>query len=268
MGFMDGLKKLTQPYDDDEDFFEGADQSLRPQPKPEQKAAVSAAQMAFENAFADQGGTPVPAEEAQPKKPAESSGGIFGGFKKAAQSASRPKRERTVNFGGKDTSVLLFSPKTFDEAGELVSYLQQDMTCVMTLETVPAETARRLLDFLSGIGGSEKHHAANEQKNQKNGKDHAHFRPVDRVLLETLALNTARWSRVDMRDLARAGLSVDGGTVDAVHGQAIILGERFTLCVIHVLCCIHGDLPGRGGAGCRVHPGSACALALKGDRRL
>ena len=77
--------------------------------------------------------------------------GIFGGFKKAAQSASRPKRERTVNFGGKDTSVLLFSPKTFDEAGELVSYLQQDMTCVMTLETVPAETARRLLDFLSGI---------------------------------------------------------------------------------------------------------------------
>ena len=123
-------------------------------------------------------------------------------------------------------------------------------------------------DFLSGIGGSEKHHAANEQKNQKNGKDHAHFRPVDRVLLETLALNTARWSRVDMRDLARAGLSVDGGTVDAVHGQAIILGERFTLCVIHILCCIHGDLPGRGGAGCRVHPGSACALALKGDRRL
>ena len=151
MGFMDGLKKLTQPYDDEEDFFEGADQSLRPQPKPEQKAAVSAAQMAFENTFADQGGAPAPAEEAQPRKPAESSGGIFGGFKKAAQSASRPKRERTVNFGGKDTSVILFSPKTFDEAGELVSYLQQDMTCVMTLESVPADTARRLLDFLSGI---------------------------------------------------------------------------------------------------------------------
>ena len=36
MGFMDGLKKLTQPYDDDEDFFEGADQNLRPQEKPSQ----------------------------------------------------------------------------------------------------------------------------------------------------------------------------------------------------------------------------------------
>ena len=113
---------------------------------------MSAAQMAFENAFADQGGAPAPAEEAQPKKPAEGgTGGIFGGFKKAAQNASKPRRERTVNFGGRDTSVLLFSPRNFDEAGELVSYLQQDMTCVMTLETVPAETARRLLDFLSGI---------------------------------------------------------------------------------------------------------------------
>ena len=151
MGFMDGLKKLTQPYEDDEDFFEGADQSLRPQPKPEQKAAVSAVQQAFENAFADTGGgAPAPAEEAAPKKAAEGSGGIFGGFRKAAQSA-KPKRERTVNFGGRDTSVLLFSPKTFDEAGELVSYLQQETSCVMTLETVPADTARRLLDFLSGI---------------------------------------------------------------------------------------------------------------------
>ena len=56
-----------------------------------------------------------------------------------------------MSLGGRDTSVILFSPKTFDEAGELVNYLQQEATCVMTLETVPAETARRLLDFLSGI---------------------------------------------------------------------------------------------------------------------
>ena len=30
MGFMDELKKLTKPYDDEEDdFFEGADQSQK-----------------------------------------------------------------------------------------------------------------------------------------------------------------------------------------------------------------------------------------------
>ena len=152
MGFMDGLKKLTQPYDDEEDFFEGSDQSLRPQPKSEQKA-VSAAQMAFENAFADPGGAPAPAEEAPaPKKTAEGSGGgIFGGFKKAAQSSPRPRREKTMNFGGRDTSVILFSPKTFDEAGELVQHLLNKRSLVMTLEGLPTDMARRLLDFQSGI---------------------------------------------------------------------------------------------------------------------
>ena len=152
MGFMDGLKKLTQPYDDEEDFFEGADQSLRPQPKAEQKGPVSAAQMAFESSFADPGGnSPAPAEEAAPpKKQGESGGGIFGGIRKA-KGEGRPKRERTVNFGGRDTSVLLFSPKTFDEAGELVSHLSSNRSVVMTLEGVPTESARRLLDFLSGI---------------------------------------------------------------------------------------------------------------------
>ena len=78
-------------------------------------------------------------------------GGIFGS--KGAKKPGRIKspRERTMNLGGKDTSVILFSPKNFDEAGELVGYLNQDLTVVMTLEGVPGETARRLLDFLSGI---------------------------------------------------------------------------------------------------------------------
>ena len=52
MGFMDKLKELTQPYDDDEDFFEGADPSFKPQPKakpeaPASKPAVSQAQKFF-----------------------------------------------------------------------------------------------------------------------------------------------------------------------------------------------------------------------------
>ena len=149
MGFMDGLKKLTQPYDDDDDFFEGADLSFKPQPREEQKSAVSAAQLAFENAFADSPAGPAPADEPQGSaKTAAESGGIFGGLKKGGKSRGRAG---SVNFGGKDASVLLFSPKSFDEAGELVNYLQQELSCVMTLEGVEPETARRLLDFLSGI---------------------------------------------------------------------------------------------------------------------
>ena len=59
--------------------------------------------------------------------------------------------ERTVNFGGSDTQVILFNPKTFDEAGDLVSHMLQKRSVVMTLEGLPTENARRLLDFMSGI---------------------------------------------------------------------------------------------------------------------
>ena len=45
MGFMDELRKLTQPYDDEDDFYEGADSSLREQAQP------SAAQIEFESSF-------------------------------------------------------------------------------------------------------------------------------------------------------------------------------------------------------------------------
>ena len=81
MGFMDELKKLTQPYDDEEDFFEGADPSFKPQPKakaePKIKNPISAAQLAFENSFGDSGAV-SPAEEASAPKAAQE-GGLFGG---------------------------------------------------------------------------------------------------------------------------------------------------------------------------------------------
>ena len=56
-----------------------------------------------------------------------------------------------MNFGGNETQVILFNPRSFDEAGELVNHLDQYRSVLMTLEGVPTDTARRLLDFLSGI---------------------------------------------------------------------------------------------------------------------
>lgn len=70
---------------------------------------------------------------------------------KSRPSPRPPHRERLVNFGGSETQVILFSPKSFDEAGELMNHLLQGRSVVMTLEGLPTETARRLLDFLSGI---------------------------------------------------------------------------------------------------------------------
>ena len=147
MGFMDELRKLTQPYDDEDDFFEGAETNLRPQAQP------SAAQIQFESAFGEEtGAKPEPEaapKEAAPKPAAAPSGGLFGGF--GFKKGGKPKRERVVEFGGSEQQVILFNPKTFDEAGELVSHLGQGRSVVMTLEGIPTDNARRLLDFLSGI---------------------------------------------------------------------------------------------------------------------
>lgn len=158
MGLLDGLKKLTQPYDDDDDdIFEGADQARKSEP------VVTPAQMAFEDTFAAEAEEePEPANA--PEEPRR--GGFFETLglnrKEAAQpgAASRPRpaprpmrpaRERTVNFGGSDTQVILFNPKSFEEAGELVGYLTNGRSLVMTLEGQPTDRARRLLDFISGI---------------------------------------------------------------------------------------------------------------------
>ena len=145
MGFMDELRKLTQPYDDDDDFFEGSDAPSAP------AAPVSAAQAQFEDTFGEEP-TAAPEPARKPSSPA-GEGGLLSalGVKKAPRAPKAPRRERTVNFGGSETQVTLFNPKTFDEAGELVTQLQQNRSVVMTLEGLPTENARRLLDFMSGI---------------------------------------------------------------------------------------------------------------------
>ena len=142
MGFMDELRKLTQPYDDDNDFYEGADSSLREAPPP------SAAQREFENVFGNEpAGKPEP-EERQPAPREGSEGGLFGGL---TRKQKKPQRERVVDVGGNETKVILFNPKTFEEAGDLVSHLMAYHSLVMTLDGIPTDSARRLLDFMSGI---------------------------------------------------------------------------------------------------------------------
>ena len=146
MGFMDDLRKLTQPYEDEDDYYEGADASA-------QQAIPSDAQLDFENAF---GGTEIPeraedeADSSAAPQP-ESGKGIFSGLGRKKPVRPRLAREKTVEFAGTEQQVILFNPKSFDEAGDLVQHLTQGRSIVMTLEGVPTDLARRLLDFLSGI---------------------------------------------------------------------------------------------------------------------
>ena len=63
MALLDELRKLTQPIDEEDDFYDDADDSLSQSTQP------SEAQMVLENTFgAETGGMPGPA--GPPQKPA------------------------------------------------------------------------------------------------------------------------------------------------------------------------------------------------------
>lgn len=47
--------------------------------------------------------------------------------------------------------VVLVKPESFDEASGIADYLKQTHTVVLNLEGTNRDTARRLLDFLSGV---------------------------------------------------------------------------------------------------------------------
>lgn len=176
MGFMDELKKLTQPYDDDEDdFYEGADSSFAPstQRNPETKPVSNSPEEEFENSFGNENAAPAPRQPKQQKVVKQkvsgqrangtngAGGSIFGNFgdgnnnrraangPDSARQNARPMKKQAPRTP--EQQVVLFNPKDFDEAGELVTYITQGRSLVMALEGIPTETARRLLDFISGI---------------------------------------------------------------------------------------------------------------------
>ena len=146
MGLMDSLRKLTQPYGDEDDYFEGAGGDFAPQ----DAASSGDAQLEFESSFAED-----PAVAPEPAKKPRLNGGLFAnrGDSKPSSRSSKPARQgRGKNSAlSSDQSVVRFNPKTFDDAGELVSFLEQGKSLIMSLEEIPSETARRLLDFMSGI---------------------------------------------------------------------------------------------------------------------
>lgn len=146
MGLMDELRKLTQPFGDEDDFFEGADGAFQPQ----NNTSVDDVQAQFENTFAEQPSS-VPEPASKRPKQQNSAGGIFGNFGEPRQKAPKAARKQSVPSGSADQSVIRFNPKDFDEAGELVNYLEQGRSLIMSLEDLSSDTARRLLDFMSGI---------------------------------------------------------------------------------------------------------------------
>ena len=117
MGFMEELKRLAHPYEDeDEDDFEDFEPAA---PRSaERRSSVRSAESAFS--------TP----------------------------ASEPERRsnKVVNIHTTtQLQVVLVKPERFENASEIADHLREKRTVVLNLEQTDKEIARRLLDFLSGV---------------------------------------------------------------------------------------------------------------------
>ena len=161
MSFWDNVKKLAQPYSDDEfddydedDYMDDYEEpAAEPQPTRRRRAAAPApapAAVDDDDAFAGFTPAPAPAPAAPAAAPAASSvtsGGFSGRVVSSASTAGKQE-------------VILFRPVNFNDASKVADDLRSRKVVVVNLENVDKAMARRVVDFLSGcvysIDGSVK----------------------------------------------------------------------------------------------------------------
>lgn len=72
------------------------------------------------------------------------------------QPATKPvstyeSQKTTVNRIPTDAQMVLFEPRSFEEAEEIARHLKQRRACVVNLHRLQREYAQRTIDFLTGV---------------------------------------------------------------------------------------------------------------------
>lgn len=112
MSFMDELKKIIHPYDDEDDYEY---EEEFPQPKAKEISAF---------------------EERREER----------------RASSEERRNKVVNIHATtQLKVVLVKPERFENASEIADHLREKRTVVLNLESTNKDIARRLVDFLSGV---------------------------------------------------------------------------------------------------------------------
>lgn len=145
MGFLDELKKMTRPYDDDDEFFDDEDEAI-----PVAEAAAPERPAPARPAAAPRRPAPAPKKSTfirddpvtEPERPAP----IY-----APKGDSRVA-DKVVNLNsGGQLKVVLATPKQFESAGEIADHLRDRRAVLINLEKTDPAISRRLIDFLSGV---------------------------------------------------------------------------------------------------------------------
>ncbi len=134
MGLFDELKKLTKPYDDEDDEFDD-DEDYSPR--------------ASEKIPIPQSPTPQ-ASRSQAQSAARTPSAVS---RSAYDFDEKPDRKnKVVNIHATtQLQVILVKPERFENAAEIADHLREKRTVVLNLESTNKDVARRLLDFLSGV---------------------------------------------------------------------------------------------------------------------
>ena len=115
MSFIDELKRLARPYEDEEDEFED---DFEPAPRAERKEKSA---------------------KAESVSPAFSS------------DSGERRSNKVVNIHTTtQLQVVLVKPDRFENAAEIADHLREKRTVVLNLEQTNKDVSRRVLDFLSG----------------------------------------------------------------------------------------------------------------------
>ncbi len=114
MGFMDELKKIIHPYDDEDyDYEEDFEEPVRESRSP------------FEERRED---------------------------RRSEERRSEDRHNKVVNIHATtQLKVVLVKPERFENASEIADHLKEKRTVVLNLESTNKDVARRLIDFLSGV---------------------------------------------------------------------------------------------------------------------
>ena len=114
MGFMDELKKIIHPYDDEDyDYEEDFEEPVKESRSP------------FEERRED---------------------------RRSEERRSEDRHNKVVNIHATtQLKVVLVKPERFENASEIADHLKEKRTVVLNLESTNKDVARRLVDFLSGV---------------------------------------------------------------------------------------------------------------------
>ena len=129
MGFLDEIKRLARPYEDEEDdeYYEDDYEPVSRSDRAERADRTDRSDRRDKSSRMDNTGSIFPVENER-------------------------RSNKVVNIHTTtQLQVVLVKPERFENASEIADHLREKRTVVLNLESTNKDIARRLLDFLSGV---------------------------------------------------------------------------------------------------------------------